>query len=371
MRKILKAVFIVMILLPLFSFISFGENEAEEYKNLVGDELFSSFDEEIKDALEVFGVNELENSAFDFSFESISNYFSNNLKEKASAAIKLLFEFLLLLMISAVAEMIEGKEEKDSVFSVLSVCVFSLLTAKKTYGVLNIAVTAAGAINKLMLSYVPVYAGIIAASGNPISAATYNSLTLLLAEGVSAFASKLLVPFVGVILCFTIAFSMSKVVNCGRFLSSAGKISNIGLGVAAAFFTGFLSFKNILSLAADSASTRGIRFLVSSLIPVVGSAMSDAYSAFASSINLIKGSVAVVGICAVFASCFPAVCELLLYFASLSLLSFFSEILGQNKVSLLFKGFSLAVKILTLVLVYEVFIMIISTGLVLNVRGGA
>ena len=370
MKFFLKTVLAAVIILAVLPFSAFAESGGEEYKNLVEDELFSSFDDEVKDALEAFGIETLDGSAFDFSFESLSDYFSTNLKEKAGAAIKVLFGLLSLLMAVAVLETIKGKDEKDGVLSVLSVCVFSLLSAQKAYNVLNIAVTAVESINRLTASYVPIYAGIIAVSGNPAGAATYNSLSLLLAEGVSAFSAKLLVPFVGAVLCLTIAFSMSKAVNCNRFLSAAGRVSNVALGVAAAFFTGFISFKNVLSFAADNASSKGVRFLVSSLIPVVGSAMSDAYSAFASSINLIKGSVAVVGICAVFASCFPAVSQLLLYYFSFSLLSFSAEILGQNEVSSLFKGFSLAVKILTLVLIYEMFIMIISTGLMLNLKGG-
>ena len=68
--------------------------------------------------------------------------------------------------------------------------------------------------------------------------------------------------------------------------------------------------------------------------------------------------------------CLPGITELLLNFASLSLLSFVSGLFGQNGASSLFRGFSLAIKILLLVLVYEVFIVIISTGLMLSVKGG-
>ncbi len=370
MKRIFKNLIIIMFIAALSFFVG-AEAGSEDYKNSVNKDLFSSFDGETKEALELFGIDGIENSVFDFSFESLSDYFTTNLKDKANSAIKLFFEFLSVLMIISVIEMLKGKSEKGNVLSVLCVCVLSLLTAQKTYGILNIAVTGAESVNKLMVSFVPIYAGIVAVSGNPVSAATYNSLTLLFAEGVSLFASKILVPFVGVILCLTIAFSMSDVFDCGRFLSAAGKVTNLSLGVAAAFFTGFLSFKNVLSFAADSAGTRGVRFLVSSLIPVVGSAMSDAYSAFSSSINLIKGSVAGVGILAVVLCCLPGITELLLNFVSLSLLSFAAGLFGRNEAASLFKGFSLAIKILLLVLVYEVFIVIISTGLMLSIKGGS
>lgn len=369
MKRALK-IFLIAALLPLLSFAVFGEIGTDEYKKTVGGDLFSSFDSETKEALELFGIDKIETDIFDFSVKSLSDYFTTNLKDRVNSAIKPFFEFLSVLMIISVIETLCGKSEKGGVLSLLGVCVLSLLTAQKTYGILNIAITGAQAVNKLMVSFVPIYAGIVAVSGNPASAATYNSLTLFFAEGVSLFASKILVPFVGVILCLTIAFSMSGVFDCGRFLSAAGKAANFSLGAAAAFFTGFLTLKNVLSFAADSAGTRTVRFLVGNLIPVVGSAMSDAYSAFSSSINLIKGSVAGIGILAVVLCCLPGITELLLNFASLSLLSFVSSLFGQNGASSLFRGFSLAIKILLLVLVYEVFIVIISTGLMLSVKGG-
>lgn len=370
MKKILIFL-LASVIASAFQIVCFAENANDDYGEAVGEELFSSFDKETKKVLELFGIDGIESAgAFDFSSESLSRYFKINLKEKLLSAVKMFFEFISLLMIASLSKLLVLKEKSEDAFSMMSVCVFSLVAAKKTYDILNVAVTAVGSVGKITAAFVPVYAGIVAVSGSPASAGVYNTLTLFLAEGVSYLFTKAVVPFSGAVLCLSIAFSMSKVVNCNRFLSAAGKISSIGLGFFSALFTGFLSFRGVLASAADSAGTKGIRFLVSNLIPVVGSAMSDAYSAFYSSINLIKGSVAVVGICAVFFCCFPAVAELLSYYILLSALSFAAEVIGENNVSSLFKGFSLAVKVLLLVLVYELFIVIISTGLMLYAKGG-
>lgn len=370
MKKFLLFVSVVLFSFA-FCFAVSAESEGDDYKEAFESELFSSFDSETKSALELFGITGFESAgAFDFSKDSLSDYFTTNLKEKVSSALRFFFELLTVLMVVSLVATLSGKSERGGLISLVSVCVFSVLVAQKTNAVLNIAATMAQALNRLLVSYVPVYAGIIAVSGNPMSAAAYNTLTLLFAECISLAMVKLIVPFTGVILCLSIAFSMNSQIDCGRFLSAAGKFSNFVLGAAAAFFTGFLSLKSILSSAADSAAARGIRFVVSGLIPVVGSAMSDAYSAFASSINLIKGSAAVIGIVAVFVTCFPAVVELFLYFASVSFLSFFAQMLGQNGVGSLFRGFALALKILLLVCVYSLFVVVISTGLMLSIKGG-
>lgn len=371
MKRCLK-ILVLLVLFSVYSITTYAAEESDYYKSDFENELFSVFDEETESALELFGIESFDDAkAFDFSMESVSAYFSTNLKEKASAALKFFFELLAVLMVVCLVATLGEKNERNSLIGLISVCVFTLLVAQKTASVLNIAVTMIQAMNKLLVSFVPVYAGIIAVSGSPVSAAAYNSMTLLFAEGISFLTAKLIVPFTGVILCLTIAFSMNGQIDCNRFLASAGKTANFVLGCAAAFFTGFLSLKSFVSSAADSAATRGIKFIVSGLIPVVGSAMSEAYSTFASSINLIKGSAAVIGIAAVFVTCLPAILELFLYFAAVCVLSFGAQLLGRNEISALFRGFSLALKILLIVCVYGLFIVVISTGLMLSVKGGA
>lgn len=371
MKKIKYIIFVSVLFFLALGVTSFAIDENEEYASRVEEELFSSFDEETKEALELFGIEGFGNEKiFDVSIESLIHYFSTNLKDKAKSSIKGFFELLSVLIFVFVFECVREKGKESDLLDVLSVCVVSLILSQKLREVLNIAVTAIDACSKLIFSYVPIFAGVIAVSGNPVAAATYNSLTLMLAEIVSAFANKFVVPFVGVIICLSIAFSMNRRTECGRFLSACSKGVNLSLGASAAFFTGFLTLKNVLSSSIDAAEVKGVRFLVSNLVPVVGSAMSDAYSAFAASINLIKGSVAVVGIVSVFVCVFPAVLELGMCLFSLWSLSFLSGIVSKSELTFVFNGFALGVKTLVLVLIYELFMLVISTGLMLTVKGG-
>lgn len=361
----------VLIFLSISGVTVFAVDENEEYAARVEEELFSSFDEETKKSLELFGIEDFgSEKIFDVSIESVIHYFTTNLKEKSKTAIKSFFELLSVLIFVFIFESVKEKGKDNDLLDVLSVCVVSLILSQKTQDILNIAVTAIDACSKLIFSYVPIFAGVIAVSGNPVAAATYNSLTLMLAELVSIFSNKFVVPFVGVIICLSIAFSMNRRTECGRFLSACSKAVNLSLGALSAFFTGFLTLKNVLSSSIDAAEVRGVRFLVSNLIPVVGSAMSDAYSAFAASINLIKGSVAVIGIISVFVCVFPAVLELGMNVLSLWALSFLSGIVSKSELTSVFKGFALGAKTLLLVLIYELFMLVISTGLMLTVKGG-
>ena len=66
---------------------------------------------------------------------------------------------------------------------------------------------------------------------------------------------------------------------------------------------------------------------------------------------------------------FPVVIEIVMFNITLNILGFIGDILDCNKVSELVRGFAVGVKIIGLLVVFEAFILIISTAVVLSVRG--
>ena len=88
MKKYLTFIAICALLFSL-SFTAFGETESDDYGKNFENELFSSFDRETRSAMELFGIESLDDAgAFDFSMDSLSDYFKTNLKEKSNAALR-------------------------------------------------------------------------------------------------------------------------------------------------------------------------------------------------------------------------------------------------------------------------------------------
>ena len=142
------------------------------------------------------------------------------------------------------------------------------------------------------------------------------------------------------------------------------------LGLVCAVFTGVLGTKSVLSSAADSAAGKSVRFLLGSAIPIVGAAMSDAYSSIVASIHLIRGSAAVVGVVALLALHVPVLVQSLTAMFSFKALSAVCDAFGVERTSGLFQGFSLALKFVMLLGVLELFLLLIAIGLLLQVKGG-
>jgi stage III sporulation protein AE len=63
--------------------------------------------------------------------------------------------------------------------------------------------------------------------------------------------------------------------------------------------TAVLSIKGILSNIADTVAVKGTKLLVSSVVPIIGGSVSDAYASVVNSLLLLRSSVGIFGIVAI------------------------------------------------------------------------
>lgn len=371
MMKIFKLCSIIILLLFLLTPYAGAMSSADEIKAQTEEGFFGTLDEELSDLLESFGIDSLDgNGIFSRGTENIKNYFSSTLKEKLKGAAGWFFLQLCIIMLLSVVSSAFDFSSGTDILPLFSAAIMTLGTVGKLSDFLSCTVSAMALNGKLMLSFIPVFALLISLSGNPASALTYNSFVLFFCEAVSFFLDNMFVSLVGAYFALMIAFSFSPGINLNRFINAVNRAVSLLLGFGASMFTGLLSLKNVLSYSTDSLSVKGVRFLLSSLVPVIGSSLSEAYSAVLGSINLMKSSLAVIGIFSLVIINIPPLTEGVIYFFLMSALSCFAEILGLYRVSEIMRGFASCVKILLLVCLFQVFVLIISIGIMLTVKGG-
>ena len=350
---------------------AFSDAEPEKIKEEISNELESSIDSDIREKLKDMGLEDFEpESIFNVSLDSISKFFSDTLKEKLVNNSKLFFELLGVILLAGIILSILTDDDKSDFLEIIVMIVVVLSSVRAVSVTLPAVISALEASKKFMLSFVPVYTLIVSFGGNPSGALTYNTLVLGFAEIVSALITTNITNFMGVFFCLGISFSFNSSINIGRIISGVNKIFSTIIGFAASVFTGFLSLKSILSVSIDSVSVKGIRFLISSMIPIIGSSISEAYSSLIGSINLIKGSVAIVGILVIIIINIPIIFDVLTYYIIFNLISYVADSLAVKRAADALKCFSSGMRILLLVCIFEMFIVIISTGILLSVKNG-
>ncbi len=368
-----KALYIAILLslLMLLTFKAYCTNTSTALTD-AQDSFFDSLDGEVYDLLESFGLDSFDaDSVFTNGTENIKSYFTDTLTEKLRQASGWFFLGVGMIMVLSIISGAFDFSLSGDAFSLFASAVICLVTVGKISSFLNCVLSCMSLNGKLMLSFIPVFALFISLSGNPASALTYNSFMLFFSETMSFFLENIFVSVIGFYFSLSIGLSFNPSINLNRFINGANRIFSLVLGLCATLFTGVLSVKNVLSAATDSISVKGVRFLIGNLVPVIGSSLSEAYSSVLGSINLMKSSLAVLGIFALVIINIPALTEGVIYFFLMTVLSCFAEITGLYRVSETFRSLASCVRLLLLVCLFQVFILIISIGIMLTVRGGA
>lgn len=369
----MKRFFLIVLIGSLIAVTSFSANAEDEVydEDYFSKSIFSELDSDVTGALHEFEIDSLNSEKiFSVSFSDITEYFSEDLRTRVKSCADDFLFLLSLLLIIAIINTYFFADKKDSYITVLGTILITLVIVTKINPLLNMLLSTMKTNGNFMLSFIPIFTLLVSLSGNPGTAITYNTLALAFAEGISAFINNIALHLIGAFLSVSIAFSMNKMMNVNRFINMVNKTAGFVIGFLACGFTGLLSIKGIMSVTVDAVSSKSVRFLLSSLIPIVGSSISDAYSSLLGSINLIKGSVAIVGILVVLIISLPAIFEGMIYCISFSVLSYLAEIFECEEISGVFRAFSSGIRILLLLGIFEVFILIISTGIMLTMKGG-
>ena len=179
--------------------------------------------------------------------------------------------------------------------------------------------------------FLPLSAALYAMGGNLTTAANSSTVLGITLTVCQFFCTKTVIP----VFCISLCTSMLSAL--GSQGSSAGSAVS---GLLRKWYTTALAFvmmiltcslggSTLLSSRADNMAMRGAKFAVSSFIPVSGGAVSSTLGNLAASVELLRGSIGVIGIVIIIMMLLPTVIELALLRGVFALGSFCASTLGS------------------------------------------
>ncbi len=217
-----------------------------------------------------------------------------------------------------------------------------------------------------MLTYIPVFSAALAASGAPVTGAAYNMFLFASCQVISQVLANTLVPLMGVYLALCIAGSLVPELETASATAAVKSVVTWTLGFAVTVFTALLSVQTMVSVSADSVTVRAAKFVIGSFVPVVGTALSEAYNAAQGCLKLIRTSVGAYGILVASFTFLPLILRLLVWQALTRIATVAGDILGAPRVSALLKACSSVLGILTAVVLCFALFVIVSTAMVMS-----
>ena len=356
--------------------------EESTLDELYGEQLEASGAEELWDhlpdqtlaLLDSLGITELNADLFsDLTPEAVTDSLLSLFTEQAGAPLRTMGILLGVVLLYALMEGMREtvKEEALSrVFGVICAIVACTALLVPLSGCIGRVRDAAESTSVFMFSFVPVYSGIMLTSGQPLGAASYQTVVLFVAELISLAATHLIVPLMTAALALGLVGSVSP----GMKLDAAGGMINKAcswlLGLTSTLFVGLLSLQGIVGAAADSLTGRAIRFSLSSFVPVVGGALSEAFASVQGCLRLLKSTLGAFGILATALIVLPPLLECILWSLSLAVCSMVAEMFSLSSLSALFKTAQGVLKTLMGVLAACSLFMIVATTIVTMAGGG-
>lgn len=373
LKWLIVPVFIVF-LLCMFTYTCFAEDSSEsgvaEQAQAVFSELLSSLEEETKEALSEIGIDDADyTQLLSLSPKRVVDAILELITGKMSEKLKAVGFVCALLVLSAVLEgFAQPGSTMHSVFSVFTTLLIVVSLLLPVSESLVQAFSAMELSSNFLLAYIPAFAGVISMSGKPLSSAAYSSVMIGLSNLLAQCNVKVFLPVVQVFFSLNIASSVQPKYAFNSLVTFFKKAVTVLLGFSATIFTGLLAIKGSLASAGDSVAVRGVKMLVGSAVPVVGSALSDAYTSVLGSITLIQNAVGIFGIVVFALMHVPVILDLLLWYLALSFTASVSEALGQKQAATLLNGIASTVSLVNTLVIFTAFILIISTGIMLNFK---
>ena len=381
MKKGILIILFLAILLFDFPLIVSANND-KEFEGIYNDQLKMSGADKITDSIPKSTKNSFKNIGISGpDWDEISNIKSSEVfseildivKKTSYEPIRSIAVILSITLLCALFNGLKtsfGDKPLSRVLGIVStLCICGCIIEQEVKCIDNLSSVIKDTSN-FMFIYIPVISGLMISSGQVATAGSYNFMMIAAGNIISQIASRILVPILNMILAITMVSSVSSKVNLSGLGDIFNKIVKWVLEFTMAIFVTLLSLQTFVSSATDNVKTKGMRFAINSFVPIVGGALSDAYSTVYGCLKLLRSGV---GAFAILASSFiflPPIIECLIWMISLNICSAIGDIFELKQISKILKGSSKVISTILVILLCVMTILIVSTVIVIVSGGG-
>lgn len=222
-----------------------------------------------------------------------------------------------------------------------------------------------------MYSYVPVYAAVMTVSGSATAALSYQTALLTCAELMVTAVRTAVVPILYVSLALGCVGAVTDELRTDAISALLHKVILWGLGLFSTVFTWVLSMQQMAAASADTLSSRAVKFSLASFVPVVGGALSEAYSTVNGCAGLLRSGIGCFGVLAAALIVLPPLVSAVVWNLCLHLGGHTAALFQLPSLEKLCRATAGAVRVLIALLALFALLMIVSTTVVVFAgRGG-
>ncbi len=303
-----------------------------------------------------------------FSPAKLWNLCVTALKETLQQPLVSLLSILGVLLLCAFLEGLKSSlwgGSLSSIYNTVSVLCISGFILVPMVDCINRTAQAIQSCSTFLLAYVPVFTTVIASGGQPVTAGTYHLFLLAACDLVGQVASNLLLPLMGIYLALCVVGSANPGINITGAAETIRKVVSWIMGLLVTLFVGLLSVQTFVASGTDGLAVKTTKFFISNFVPVVGSALSDAYSTAQGCMKVLKASVGAYGILTAVLTFLPTLLSVLVWNATAHLGAVAAEIFDLGQISRVLKSTASAMGVLVAMIFCFALLLIVATTVVI------
>lgn len=302
--------------------------------------------------------------------EMVFEYTWENFKTSLSKPFKMLVTILIVVVLSTFSEGICDISKKTGMTRVYNIlCVIACIGAI-IYYIKDSLYQATQTIEDsgvFMMSYIPVFSGIIATGGGVTTATTYQLIVVFATEMFVSLSSEIIMPLLSLCLSAGIVEAVNPSVSLSGIVKGISKAVKIIMGLSLTIFSGLITVQSLVGTSTDSVALRTGKFVVSNLVPVVGNAVSDAYSTVKGSISILRNATGTFGVIAIFVIVIPPIMSVFSTTLCIYIGEIFADIFSVKPISSFLKTAYNTMSVCLSVMICFAMMFIISTTIVMMV----
>ncbi len=368
MKKLLTIITIIPIILLSVTTVRAEETEYDF------SEVYDSLSDEVRERMLDIGADSVDPASLSrLSFDSVMAEIESMAAENAASPLGGLVSIIAVLLICSMLSAYKSSLSPEigttlNTASALCICCAVLAPA---IGTVNSACEIITNAANLMLAFVPIAGTLMTASGQPFGSAAYCASVIAAGQGVAQVSEKLIIPFLNMFLGLSVSAGLSPEINLSGFTSFISKTFKWLLAFVMTVFTSVLGIKQVVTSSLDNVSGRTVRFALSSFVPVVGSALSEAYRTVSGSVSMLKSGLGVFVIIAVALTFLPIVIRCALWSLALKTGRATAEVTGLPQCAVLLDGVGSVFSVIIAVLLCIASVCIISAAMIFMIGGAA
>lgn len=341
--------------------------QLEELTDEIQQGMGNAFDDDVNRVLQENDIS-LENTEgiSKISVGSVINSILSSFTEVLKKPLVMLGKIIAIILLCVTAKsMAPDGSSVTKTFGIIGILSAIAVMYDTVYTSFEIISQSLQRLSEFMTAYIPIFSSVVAVGGNISSSGSYYAVTFILCEIIGVVASKVIMPFLSIVLAISLVSAINPGLQFSGAAESIKKASQWILAGLMTIFVGLLSIQGLTGSAADTLTSRTLKFAASSFIPVIGGAVSEAYSTVCSSMGVIRTGVGSIGIIVISIMVLKPIISIIAIKFIVSLAQIISGMFGQKECSEFLKSTNAVLSIGMSVVICFSLIFIIATAVLM------